>query len=266
MEMQVPLLLIILVFHTSAGLRCIKNCKQIFNISQPFNDSSYRCGRPAENARLCYVKMEFFFHLDEVTMLFTIDPSINHDFIRIEPGRAKQFSYQIGYACTDFDDCARTFAEKKMIEMKEKPYNISSIHDDFDVLLGRSDTSKELICYDGNQTTNLCSAPDKLCYLEHHQITNVTDTSSCPKEYNYFTASVVVRDQGNGAALLVRCSRDLCNTAETVNAVKQVLFKHQITDKNGRTRSWTTNTGIISIGVLFNIVLALLLICMINFM
>ncbi|CAF1279566.1 unnamed protein product [Adineta steineri] len=266
MQRQVPLLLIILAFHTSTGLRCINNCEQNFNISQPFNGFDNRCGRPVEDAYQCYVKMQFFFHLDEVTMHFITGLSTNQDFIRIEPNRTQHFSYQIEYACDNFDDCARTFAEKKMIQMKEKAYNISSIFNDFDVLLSRTDTSKELTCYDGNWATNLCSTPDKLCYLEHHQISDTTDASSCPQEFNNPTVNVIVNDQGYGAGLFVRCSRHLCNTAETVNTVKQILFKHQITDKNGRTRSWTTSEGKIAIGVFFHIVPALLLICIINFM
>ncbi len=254
------------LFHTSTGLRCINNCEQIFNISQPFNGFAYGCGRPVEDAYACYVKMQFFFHLDEVIFRFSTGSSNNQDFIRIEPNQTKHFSYQIEYGCANFDHCARVFAEKKMIEMKEKAFNVSDILNDFDTLLSRTDTNKELTCYDGNRTTDLCSSPDKLCYLEHYQISNKTNRLSCPQTFINPTVNVIVNDQGDSAGLYVRCSRHLCNTAEIVNEAKQILFKHQITDKNGRTRSWAANTGINPIGVFFNIVSALLLICMINFM
>ncbi len=103
----------------------------------------------------------------------------------------------------NLDDCARVFAEKKMIEMKEKAYNVSEILNDFDTLLSHTDTSKELTCYDGNRTTDLCSSPDKLCYLEHDQIGNKTNRLSCPQIVINPTVNVIVNDQGDSAGLYV---------------------------------------------------------------
>ncbi|CAF1159088.1 unnamed protein product [Rotaria sp. Silwood1] len=264
MQTQVPPLLLILIFHTSASLICTHNCEQTFNISQPFNGFGHSCGRPVENAYRCYVKMQFFFHLNEVTTFLETDTSSDQDFIRIEPNRTKHFFYQIAHGCNHSDDCARIFAEKKMIEMKEKAYDVTYILNDFDSLLSRTDTNQELTCYDGNRTTDQCSTPDKLCFLEHNQISDETNALSCPQEYINPTVNIIVNDEGVGARLYVRCSRRLCNTAETVNEVKHILFKHKITDKNGRTRSWTTNIGITPIGVSFKIILALLFICIVN--
>jgi len=184
-----------------------------------------------------------------VTTVFNTTRLSDKDFINIALNTTQYFSYHIEHGCDNFDDCAGVFAEKKMIEMKEKTYNVSYILDDFDNLLSSTDTSKGFTFYDRNRITDNCSSPDKLCYLRHNQINDGTDAVGCPRGFGISPVNVAVHDQGYSVELSFHCSRRLCNTIETMNKVKNILFKYNITDKNGRTRSWPTNIGITSIGV-----------------
>lgn len=227
-------------FHIVYSLRCANNCSKSFSFAEPFvlpkncnYTSSYRCG----------VKILFWYEREKYVVTFPedffVDPIINDhsQFLMIETmARTRFFSYEINHICKDQDDCGRIFAAKISREMTRRFINHSDIYVDLQRILHReSIASNDLVCFDTNEVIRQCAMPgtigscqiiDDLTKLKHQR-------RSCQRS-TVESASVNIYDSGSYATMTVKCNRMLCNGPLTVEAVKNVLKHHNITDNNGR--------------------------------
>ncbi|CAF1101365.1 unnamed protein product [Adineta ricciae] len=209
----------IAIFNFVSTLQCTDNCSMSYSLDQPFilprncmTSSSWRCT----------AKLTFWFNRHNYTVTFpgeiNNDPTIgdSKQFIMIETAKTKFFSYDIDHTCADTDDCARQFIEMKVLEMRQRPYNLST-------------------CFDTNDAVRQCAVSGMIgaCQIIDDLIKYKLHRRSCQRSHHE-SASVNIYDSGTFAMMTVKCNRMLCNGPLTIEAVKKVLHKHNITTVSGR--------------------------------
>jgi hypothetical protein len=146
------------------------------------------------------------------------------------------FSYDINYVCKEKDDCARSFAEKKIMEMTQRVFNISNIYSDLQqILYQKAFLSEDLACFDTNEAIRQCAVSGMIssCQIVDDLVKNKLHRRSCQRSTQE-SANVHVYDAGSFAMMTVKCNRMLCNGPLTIEAVKKVLNHYNITDIHGR--------------------------------
>jgi len=211
----------------------------LYSINQPFSLSS-NCNYISTNQ--CSVKLVFWYERGNYVVTFPGDllneHSIgdNRQFIMIETAMNTFFSYDINHVCKDKDDCARFFAEKKILEMTQRIFNISNIYFDLKrILYQESILSEDLVCFDTNDAVRQCSISDTIgsCQILDDLIKHKIHRRLCQRSTQQ-SASVNIYDSGSFAMMTVKCNRMLCNGPLTIEAVKKVLNRYNITDIHGR--------------------------------
>ncbi|CAF1426846.1 unnamed protein product [Adineta steineri] len=190
----------------------------------------------------CSVKLVFWYERRNYIVTFPgdilHDQSINDNrhFIMIETATNTFFSYDINHSCKDEDDCARIFAEKTILEMTQRFMNISNIYFDLQRILNRkSNSSDDLVCFDANDSIRQCSVTGITgsCQIIDDLIKYKLHRRSCQRSTQQ-SSSINIYDSGNFAMMTVKCNRMLCNGPLTIEAVKKVLYRYNITDIYGR--------------------------------
>jgi hypothetical protein len=208
-------------------------------MSQPFVLPT-NCKRIS--AHCCSVKLLFWYDRRNYTVTFTGDSehdnyvTDNRYFIMIETANKNFFSYDIHHVCKESDDCARLFAEQKILQMIKRSYNISSIYSDLQRILNdKSALSKNLACFDMNDVVRQCTIPGMSgsCQIIDDLIKHKFYRRLCLQSAHQ-SASVNIYDSGSFAVMTVKCNRMLCNGPLTITAVKKILTYHNITDVHGR--------------------------------
>ncbi|CAF3426841.1 unnamed protein product, partial [Rotaria sp. Silwood2] len=142
-------------------------------------------------------------------------------------------SHYVDIACKDKDDCARDLAINVATEMSQRQYDFPRIMDELaPLILGPplSSSNPELNCYDSNQKVHQCATLSKSgsCFVAN-KIRNNKISSSCKTDSFGREISINMYQDQNDATFDVRCNRNLCNGHSTLKAVKQILFRHNIT-------------------------------------
>ncbi|CAF1099005.1 unnamed protein product [Rotaria sordida] len=190
----------------------------------------------------CSVKLIFWYEQRNYIVKFSgdllNDENIddNRHFIMIEVAMKRFFSYDINYICKDKDDCTRYFAEKKIIEMRQRSFNISNIYNDLkQILYKNTNLDNDLLCFDSNEAIRQCTVAGIIgsCQIIDDLIKYKIYRRSC-QHHSQESASVNIYDSNNFAIMTVKCNRMLCNGPLTIQAVKNVLNHYNITDINGR--------------------------------
>ncbi len=233
------LVLLLSVFNLAYSLQCIDNCSMIYSMYQPFVLPS-NCNHVSVNR--CLVKLAFWYNHRNYSVTFTGD-SLNDNnivdnrhFIMIETAKNQFFSYDIHHVCKENDDCARIFAEKEIIQMTKRSYNISNIYSDLRrVLYEKSALSNNLACFDMNDAVRQCTVPGMSgsCQIIDDLVKHKFHRRLCLHSAQE-SASVNIYDSGIFAMMTVKCNRMLCNGPLTIGAVKKILQYHNVTDVNGR--------------------------------
>lgn len=231
--------LLLSLLDLAGGLRCTDSCSVTYSMNEPLTVPS-NCSHIT--ATRCLVKLLFWYDRGTYHVSFSgisfhdIHIDDNRHFVMIEAVGNRFFSYDIHYICKESDDCARTYAEEKIMQMTKHSYNIANIYSDLQELLyDKSSLSANLACFDNHDSIQQCAVPgvsgscqvvDDLTKFKFHR-------RLCLHS-NYPSASVNVFDSGSVAMMTVRCNRMLCNGPLTMGAVKRILYHHNITDLNGR--------------------------------
>jgi hypothetical protein len=118
--------------------------------------------------------------------------------------------------------------------MLQRQYNYYEIMDEVQSLVvGPSLTSNNfaLYCYDSNQNAYPCGTLTKpgSCVISH-TITHKKISTECDTEQTVGNAYVsIYHSDSNFALFNVHCNRSVCNTHSTLQSVKNLMFKHNIT-------------------------------------
>jgi hypothetical protein len=144
------------------------------------------------------------------------------------------FSYTIERACKNQDDCARNLITNIAIEMLQREYNYSVIMNEVQPLLvGPSIISNNsmLNCYDSHQNVYPCGTLTRpgSCVISH-TIIQKKMSAECDTEQTVGNAYVsIYQSNSDFARFSVHCNRSLCNTHSTLQGVKDLMFKYNIT-------------------------------------
>ncbi len=231
--------LLLSFFNLTYSLQCMDNCSMNYSMSQSFVLPT-NCNHIS--AHHCSVKLVFWYDRRNYSVTFTGDSAYDNNmgddryFIMIETANNQFFSYDIHHVCKEHDDCARVFAEQKILQTIKRSYNISRIYSDLRrILYEKSALSKNLACFDMNDAVRQCTIPGMSgsCQIVDDLIKHKFYRRLCLHSAQQ-SASVNIYDSGGFAIVTVKCNRMLCNGPLTIAAVKKILKYHNITDVHGR--------------------------------
>ncbi|CAF1363898.1 unnamed protein product [Adineta steineri] len=179
-----------------------------------------------QKADNCEVYVRFYYHDRTYAVEFgTTFISRYYRSVYILP--KNYLSYTAMYSCSHNDNCAIDFANKKVLDLSNRTFNVNSVTNQLsNVLLEhRQPSDPALRCYDNKECTS------GMCQVEYDTSNNKVNKRGCEP---VGIARVHVFDGGNLPSLDIECNRTRCNSPEAYNEVKQILFQHNLTDINGR--------------------------------
>ncbi|CAF1290300.1 unnamed protein product [Adineta steineri] len=179
-----------------------------------------------KKADSCRVAVKFYYHDRRYDVEF--DTSFGNQYYRyfyILP--TNYLSYTAMYACIDNDNCAIDFASKKVLDLSSRTFNVSSQLSSF-LLEDRQPFNSTLRCYDNEECVS------GVCQIKYNTDNNKMDKRGCATDG---IARVFVSDGSSLPSFDIECNRTKCNSPETYNEVKEILFRHNLTDINGRINS-----------------------------
>jgi len=143
------------------------------------------------------------------------------------------FSYQISYGCKNKDDCARDLARNAAIEILQKQYNFGGIMNELRPLIlspPLPSNNSVLTCYDSKENVSQCGTLAKRgsCVISHEIEKNAINRS-CVSEMIVYEIPVSISQLSNSATFTVHCNRSLCNVNSILQAVKDLMFKYNVT-------------------------------------
>ena len=158
-------------------------------------------------------------------------------------------SYSATFACSNDDSCALEFAERKLTDLAKRRYNSVNVTQELAPLLEESrQNGTKLRCFDGE----ICEQGG-MCQIVYDTKANTQSDRRCHKPDLPIPARVSVYDSGNYATIDIECDRTACNSPETMNKVKAILARHNLTDADGR-----INGSSLSVASMIGIVIMLL--------
>ena len=259
-------MLFVLVFFISlyssiSSLQCYHNCSLIYSMYETNLTSTTNCSLISMDR--CSVKLIFWYQRYEYIVTypgeFFNDPYVNDNrqFLMIETGLTnKFFSYDINFVCKDQDNCAHIYAQKRIIEMTQRTYNLSRIYNDLEKILQRyHHSSNDLACFDTNEAIRQCAISNLIgsCQIVDDLVKRKLHRRSCQRS-SHESASVNIYDSGSSALMTVKCNRMLCNGPLTIEAVKKVLKYYNLTDINGRLPGKSSSISSMSVLLFFAII------------
>jgi hypothetical protein len=194
------------------------------------------------SASRCRAMVSFWYNREEYDVYMWADSSgdlINifntrHVLLQFESSISTFFSYTIERACKNQDDCARNLITNIAIEMLQRQYNYSLITNEvqpFVVDPSIISNTSMLNCYDSNQNVYPCGTLTRpgSCVMSH-TITQKKISTECDTEQAVGNAYVsIYQSTSDFTRFSVHCNRSLCNTHSTLQGVKDLMFKHNVT-------------------------------------
>jgi hypothetical protein len=236
---RTSIILFLLFFFSCNALRCTTNCTFTYNITNPFTipdtcNQIVSAGKCQARLAFMYNFGSYFFDLSDASQT-TIFNSNNQRRAKLQlylPSTV-YLSHYVDIACKDKDDCARELAINMATEMSQRRYDFLRIMDELaPLILGPplSSSNPELNCYDSNQKVHQCATLTKpgSCIVAN-KITNNQISSSCRTDSFEREISINMYQEKDDATFDIRCNRNLCNGRSTLQAVKQILYRHNIT-------------------------------------
>ncbi|CAF1048657.1 unnamed protein product [Adineta steineri] len=233
------ILLIGCCFLNCNALQCSTNCSYTFNFDTPFNVPS-RCNQQV-SAEKCRVQLTFWYYLQEYVVNFEAEPSktiISTDnqrttMIEIKPTESFFFYYGISHTCTNGDNCAQEFAQIAVYEIIERQINYLAIVNELRPLIltaPQSANDSDLACFNSNENVQQCAIANihGTCTISDKLIENEI-IQSCSNDMHTKLSYLNISDSGSHATFNINCNRPLCNGQLTLKAVKDIMFKYNVT-------------------------------------
>ncbi|CAF1260808.1 unnamed protein product [Adineta steineri] len=203
---------------------CLFNCTASGYIGMPLSIPT-SC-QQRKKANDCGVEVKFYYH--ERRYVVEFDTSfISHYYRSVYILPSNYLSYTAMYACSHNDNCAIDFANKKVLDLSNRTFDVGSVTRQLSnfLLEYRQPSDPTLRCYDNEECVS------GVCRIEYNTDNNKMSKRRC--ESNSI-ARVHVFDGGSLPSLDIECNRTRCNSPETYNEVKEILFRYNLTDINGR--------------------------------
>jgi hypothetical protein len=236
----VRILVVCLIYinSLSSALECTTNC--YFSIN---HDSSFqipaKCNETT-SAKQCKVYLSIsydynstFVTLSASTINFLFDDT-HSAMVQLTEYGSIILSYSIARYCNKKDDCARELVYSSMFEIINRPFiDTRPVKDELFPLLASnsSNGNMDVSCFDSNERVRQCAIASKpgSCQLNQQLNGRKSINRSCDNELSMKSQYIDIYDSGNIASFKIKCNRSLCNGPMTFQAVKEVLFKYNIT-------------------------------------
>lgn len=208
------------------------------------------------SAGQCQVEISINYYTEEVTISFSSERSSyimkDRSFLFI------QFVYDSlslshDHKCKDKDDCAREFAMNNVRNILNRSMiNVRSIVSELKpILISNPSTSNtEMMCYVSEENIRLCSpgAVPSECKFIDDLIDKKKSNRFCEQDKDSVKKYVSIYDSGDFARLTMQGNRSLCNSPKSAEAVKDILFKYNVTiTHSGRLRNNSSQLSISSL-------------------
>lgn len=247
---------------SSNALWCTTNCTYRFDLSTPFYIPN-SCTQTT-SAGHCEVDIIINYETKQVTVSFISDRSkyimndrsflfIQFDYVSV--------SLSNDHKCKNKDDCARAFAMNNAQNILDRlTIDTGSIVSELKPILlsnpPSSTTNTELICYVSNENTGQCSTGNALgeCKVIDDLIETKKTSRTCDQDKDSVKKYISIYDSGSFARLTMHGNRSLCNSPKSVEAVKDILFKYNVTiSQTGRLRNNARQLSISSLVILISL-------------
>ena len=257
--MRSGIILLSFFLVSSNALRCTTNCTYRFNLSTPFYIPN-SCTE-ITSAGHCKVDISVSYETEQVTVSFISERSnyIMGDrsflFIQFE---YPSLSLSNDHKCKNKDDCAREFAINNAQNILDRlRINVRSILSELTPILLSSPPSStsntELMCYVSNDNIRPCSFGNVLggCQVTDDLIEKKKTSRTCEPNTSVLKKYISIHDSGSFARLTIHGNRSLCNSPKSAEAVKDIIFKYNVTiSQTGRLRNNARQLSISSLVIL----------------
>ena len=221
------LVLLLQLISSHAKRSCLSNCYVDGLIGEPLVIPDDLCTISVGND--CEVEIDFQYDRGTYGVSFgTSFISTYSRFIYVLP--SNYLTYRATYSCSKHDSCALDFAKNKVLDLGNRTYDSLRLTRELAPILQEDrPTGAALTCYDND------SCAGGVCQIEYDTTSNAQKTRRCERQYNITRVSI--HDSGNYATFTVQCNRTKCNSPETLNQVKAIFARYNLTDANGRINS-----------------------------
>jgi hypothetical protein len=234
---------IIFLLHINSlsyALQCTTNCSFSLSVNEPFEIPDH-CNQMT-SAAICESRISIW---SSIYLYITLDASTSNtgggDSYYASVGLSSYgsitYSYSIDHRCNNKDDCGREFAMNKIPSILNRPaIDLEALKNELSPLLSSnlSLAVADLLCFDSNQNVRQCAVVSKPGVCESSDLISkrTKTTRSCNRDsIEIFGAEPYIGmfDMGSYVSFSIKCNRSLCNGPMTSQAVKEILFKYNIT-------------------------------------
>ena len=229
---------LIYINSLSFALECTRNCYFSINFGDPFEIPA-RCNETGP-ARLCQVDMSVSHNFNYIffsfsTFTYNIPGDDTHNvWIQLADDGSLSVSSGVTRYCNKKDDCARELASSSMHELFNHPsIDSRALKAELSPLLSSnfSTGNPDVACFDSNEKVQQCAIATKpgACNVFQQLTGRKTITRTCDSKQIIQSQYISIYDSGKSASFSLACNRSLCNGPMTIAAVKEVIFKYNIT-------------------------------------
>lgn len=226
------------ILPSICAIRCTTACSWSFNRTTSFSIPD-GCDKFV-TANRCRVIASYSYDTDEYDIRFFSDPSTsntvleNYHEAKLTVSSMMYFKYTIHRECDDQNDCDRILAKSLAAEMQQQQqYSLNGIQNELQsFIVGRSSSTgnPNLNCYDSNQNIQICGTLNQSgsCVISDDVLENKF-IYVCGDKDVFSTPFVDIRQSQHGLTFDIQCTQMLCNNQTTLEQVKSIVYKYDIT-------------------------------------
>ena len=230
---------LIYIISLSYALQCTTNCSFTSDLQTTF-EIPQSCHQLI-SAKQCTFRVSLWYSTYFSYLSFTADYSnySSGDFYstttRLFDDGSIHFDYSISHYCDHKDNCALEFANKNVPDILRRPnFNYTDMRNELWPLLSSNSSvqNADLLCFDANENLRQCAIVTKPggCQATQQIMGRRKQMNrTCDYGLTRNAKSITIVDFGRFSSFEVKCNRSFCNGALTIQAVKEIMFKYNVT-------------------------------------
>ena len=225
--MLTVLLILLVAPDATQGLKCIFDCPLR---DVPFGEDLRIRGRQCQQrieSDSCKIEIVLDYHQQTYAVNFPLD-SDEVESIAITPPR--RLDYEFDIECSANDDCILDDAHMRITELTRRPFNTQVVYEEIASIVTGATPEDRLQCFNTKDEIVTCASGYR-CEIQYDLKGQMVTQRDCGSP---FAPSVLVYENPMFSSFDVVCSHSLCNTEETYQKIKSILYKNNMVDANGR--------------------------------
>ncbi|CAF1390606.1 unnamed protein product [Adineta ricciae] len=235
---RILLAFLLYTISLTSALQCTVDCSFKSDLDTPF-EIPKSCNQ-SQSSIQCAFRMSYWYHRYYSYLSFEIGQAngssgmYHSTGVRFSNDGSLSFDYSVSHLCDHSDDCAIEFATKTMSGLLQRlKFNYTTLGEELWPLLASSSPIEDadLSCFDSDENIRQCGLVTRpgICQGAQRLRRNSRTNRGCNNQLYGNDKSVTAYDFGNFGSFEIRCNRSLCNGPLTFQAVKDVMFKYNIT-------------------------------------